>query len=794
MQNAKSEFVLRCEMGKQNIELRKLAYNLCLAVEKSPDKISDITAQIDAAFKELTNDQLATALSEKIVYGDSKVENTLYQLMLAHSLAVEKSPEYIPKITNLIATVFERLSADQLHNALHRLVVALYEAAKESPKQIPGIAKLIATAFEILSADQLATVLSTQKTEGKFKGENALYRLMFALSWAAEKSGEQIPEITKLIATVFERLSADQLHKALSAQITEGDLKGENAIYRLMLALTIAAEKSPNNIPDITAPITTAIKTLSSDQLAEALSAQITKGDYTGTNGWYWVMSALHSAATKNNINAITEISKTIQLLIDKCSEPKDIEKLIAGLSEKRMRGDSAGANGWYWVMSALHNAAYKNNIDAVTEISKTIQSLIDKCSEPKDIEKLIAGLSEKGTQGDDAGTNGWYALMGAIDEIINSQLHVAFFNLLAKLPAEKVNDKIKQEIFGFKRKLKPQLITYLDQHKGNSELKSMCNPNTLLGAFIDYQTGLLFRSPMTDTRKMVNKLLAQQQGQIEQQSGAPAADDDTWENLSPEKVSPPDTETESVEGDREESQVGTPMQEGLKATESNANTPAAAAKKDELPPPSYEQIMQDRQRLEELRKCKIETLKRAERIYEGIGNPSTRDNFSALMRYINAKKEKGYDILSDERIISEIRKLSARVKEKYPAKTQPISLASTQHTLFRKNHEDRLTMEDKNIFIQAASKLFPLYLSFDIDATKKVSEQYEQWVKQLDPSEITQVKGEVMRMISEEELKLLEKSLAITVPSGNLPVPSDTTKEIDKKGDNASKKIIAKG
>ncbi|PJA02867.1 MAG: hypothetical protein COX72_08010, partial [Gammaproteobacteria bacterium CG_4_10_14_0_2_um_filter_38_22] len=155
---------------------------------------------------------------------------------------------------------------------------------------------------------------------------------------------------------------------------------------------------------------------------------------------------------------------------------------------------------------------------------------------------------------------------------------------------------------------------------------------------------------------------------------------------------------------------------------------PPLEAPEEEAPPPSYAQVMKEKEEehKQKLRACQIETLKRAERIYTDIKGLLKTEAYRSLLEYIYAQKEKGYDILSNPDVKAEIQTLSAHVKEKSPQK--PVSIADTQHTLF---------------------------------GSKQTKE--------------------TMRMINEEEVKLLEKSL--TVPSEELPTTSPEKRTHKKRG-----------
>ncbi|PJB09459.1 MAG: hypothetical protein CO120_10100, partial [Gammaproteobacteria bacterium CG_4_9_14_3_um_filter_38_9] len=177
---------------------------------------------------ELTDELYAALLNNKPIDDINKIiqriENLIKQLNLSNLTNEEK---------------------EKVQKTLHPLIGALNLAVKYSPDQIPEITALIETAFATLTPTDLAAALTAQAMTGELAGTDALYRLMNALNWAAEKTPDQIPKIAALIKTAFATLTPADLAAALTAKITEGELAGTSALYWLMNALSLAAEKSP---------------------------------------------------------------------------------------------------------------------------------------------------------------------------------------------------------------------------------------------------------------------------------------------------------------------------------------------------------------------------------------------------------------------------------------------------------------------------------------------------------------------------------------------------------------------
>src|SRR3989338_1601332 len=241
--------------------------------------------------------------------------------------------------------------------------------------------------------------------------------------------------IAEVMTIVLEKCNASDLAKELSEKITTGDFAGTNGFYYLMVALNNAAlENAADSVKTISALAVTLIEKCSASDLAKGLSEKITAGDAAGTNGFYWLIAALNNAAFKNAADSVKTISALAVTLIEKC----DASDLAKGLSEKRTTGDDAGTHGFYCLMAALNNATSTNAADSVKTISALAVTLIEKC----DASDLAKGLSEKITTGDFAGTNGFYWLIAALDNAAskNAADSVKTISALAVTLIEKCN------------------------------------------------------------------------------------------------------------------------------------------------------------------------------------------------------------------------------------------------------------------------------------------------------------------------------------------------------------------
>src|SRR3989338_4024448 len=317
---------------------------------------------------------------------------------------------------------------------IHQLIAAFY--ASDIHRDLINIAEVMTIVLEKCNASDLAKELSEKITTGDFAGTNGFYYLMVALNNAAlENAADSVKTISALAVTLIEKCSASDLAKGLSEKITAGDAAGTNGFYWLIAALDNAASKNAaDSVKTISALAVTLIKKCNASDLAKGLSEKRTAADFAGTNGFYRLIAALNNAAFKNAADSVKTISALAVTLIEKC----DASDLAKGLSEKRTTGDDAGTHGFYCLMAALNNATSTNAADSVKTISALAVTLIEKCN----TSDLAKELSEKITTGNFAGTNGFYWLIAALDNAAskNAADSVKTISALAVTLIEKCN------------------------------------------------------------------------------------------------------------------------------------------------------------------------------------------------------------------------------------------------------------------------------------------------------------------------------------------------------------------
>lgn len=323
-------------------------------------------------------------------------------------------------------------------NGFYWLMSALENAARENDlNSVEAISAVITQIIEKCDdqalTENLIARLSEKRTSGPVAGINGLYLLMSSLRNAAHNTFfPSVQAIGAVITKLIEKCDHPTLMEKLIAGLSEKSKSGDNGFYWLMNSLDFSTQKSDfHSLEAIRAVITKLIETcdnqalienliekcdhpLLTEKLIDELSKKITEGDET--KGFYLWMFLLDNASFKGNFNSVQAINAVISKIIDKCNDQALTEKLIAALSEKRISGDNIGANGFYWLMSSLERAIFKGDSSSVQTISTVISQIIEKCDKPTLTEKLIAGLSEKRTSGDKAGTNGFYWLMASLN------------------------------------------------------------------------------------------------------------------------------------------------------------------------------------------------------------------------------------------------------------------------------------------------------------------------------------------------------------------------------------------
>lgn len=313
-------------------------------------------------------------------------------------------------------------------NGLYLLMNALCSAVAEDNQGAVGA--IFGVFVELIEKTPdhsvLITGLRRPKEDSPYEpepgaGTNGLYWLMHALSWAAVKDNRVVAGvISSTFVTLIEKMEDPaELIAGLSQENTERVSKGafigdgpNHGINALYWLMNALQQAAEKNNWDAVGAISNAfVKLIEKTKDSAELIEGLSKSK-AGINGFYLWMNALQQAAAKDNQEAVSKISDALIKLIEKSK--KYPVALINGLSLEKRKEPDAGTNGFYWLMNALQKAATTNNLDVVNNISKMLVTLANGTA--YSMERLIAGLSQQKASDPDAYANGFYRLMDALN------------------------------------------------------------------------------------------------------------------------------------------------------------------------------------------------------------------------------------------------------------------------------------------------------------------------------------------------------------------------------------------
>ena len=303
-------------------------------------------------------------------------------------------------------------------NRMSALIQWLYcTAAKDDSDAVKAISNAFVKLIEKTENTRaLIDGLCKQKTSDPDSGTNGFYRLMRALNWAVKKDNrDAVKAISNAFVTLIQKTeNTDALIDGLCKQKTSDPDSGTNGFYLLMDALNWAAVK--DNLGAVTAIsnafVTLIQKTENTCALIGGLSKQRPSDPGFGINGFYWLMHTLGWAVEKDNRDVVKAISNAFVKLIE---QKTNTRALIDGLSKQEK---SSSVSGFYWLIIALHQAAAKDNRDAVKAISDAFVKLI---GETENTGALIDGLSKQRISDPGFGINGFYWLMEALNQAVQN-------------------------------------------------------------------------------------------------------------------------------------------------------------------------------------------------------------------------------------------------------------------------------------------------------------------------------------------------------------------------------------
>ena len=346
---------------------------------------------------------------------------------------------------------------------------------------------VIEKVLKILTPNQLISTLSEKRTHGGcWAGVNGFVLLMKALNNASFKENNTavIEKITETIQLLINKLTLDQLATGLSEKSTQDDLAGANGFFRLMNALNNAASSKENNtavIEKITKTIQLLSNKLTLDQLATGLSDKRTQGDWAGANGFFLLMNALNNASSKENNTAVIEKITETIQLLINKLTP---DQLATGLSEKRTQGDWAGANGFLLLMNALNKASSKeNNTTVIEKITETIQLLINKLTSDQLLE-ILSRLQVKFRKS--VGFNFILEILAYPELKKITGIQNLLFQILLKLNYHPISEDVLQKLFTFNEIIMKKLEEYVNKLSDSDKIEKLYEEKTIFDRLIN--------------------------------------------------------------------------------------------------------------------------------------------------------------------------------------------------------------------------------------------------------------------------------------------------------------------
>jgi hypothetical protein len=280
-------------------------------------------------------------------------------------------------------------------------------------------------------------------------------------------------------------------------------------LYYLMGVLNNAVVNCfPEDIKKIISVIDELTEQCDVNLLAEGLSMQESRGEHEHAGKSAWYW--LMSAFSGAADKYPLEEVEQLAVVVNKLAEKCDPGLLVAGLSASKKNGKDAGKNGWYFLMLALNSASEKNKLKHIRQIAAVIHQIVEKC----DATWLAKGLSARIMVGENAGENGWTYLMAAFATAFQekSTEHLEIIGrliivVMAHSEASQITVDQKRAFLKNKKEFSVFLKKYLAQIFSAEQLEPMCSKQRFLGELIDHQRGF-FTSSKTETRLFVDNLI----------------------------------------------------------------------------------------------------------------------------------------------------------------------------------------------------------------------------------------------------------------------------------------------
>ena len=233
---------------------------------------------------------------------------------------------------------------------------------------------------------------------------------------------------------------------------------------------------------DLITVIEKVLKILTPNQLISTLSEKRTHGGcWAGVNGFVLLMKALNNASFKENNTAVIE---KITKTIQLLINKLTLDQLATGLSDKRTQGDWAGANGFLLLMNALNKASSKeNNTTVIEKITETIQLLINKLTSDQLLE-ILSRLQVKFRKS--VGFNFILEILAYPELKKITGIKNLLFQILLKLNYHPISEDVLQKLFTFNEIIMKKLEEYVNKLSDSDKIEKLYEEKTIFDRLIN--------------------------------------------------------------------------------------------------------------------------------------------------------------------------------------------------------------------------------------------------------------------------------------------------------------------
>src|SRR3989344_5177075 len=233
---------------------------------------------------------------------------------------------------------------------------------------------------------------------------------------------------------------------------------------------------------DLITVIEKVLKIFTPNQLISTLSEKRTHGGcWAGVNGFVLLMKALNNASFKENNTAVIE---KITETIQFLINKLTLDQLATGLSDKRTQGDWAGANGFFLLMNALNKASSKeNNTTVIENITETIQFLINKLTSDQLLE-ILSRLQVKFRKS--VGFNFILEILAYPELKKITGIQNLLFQILLKLNYHPISEDVLQKLFAFNEIIMKKLEEYVNKLSDSDKIEKLYEEKTIFDRLIN--------------------------------------------------------------------------------------------------------------------------------------------------------------------------------------------------------------------------------------------------------------------------------------------------------------------